>query len=225
MSKRLTATLEVGASTSRELGSSVERRFVRYKWSALALTIAGGLVLSWRALHPTLSDAATESAPTAQAERPRAESVTTYESSPVKQSEGSAAISVNQLPSVAPAVTTVSSATSARPLTENKGDQASSTELDIIQRAQTALTSDPSRALAITNEHARAYASGEFVQEREVIAVEALVKMGEREEASRRALALAHRFPNTPYATRLEKAVGRPLVRRPSNPERSTATP
>ena len=87
----------------------------------------------------------------------------------------------------------------------------SATELELVQRAQAALASDPNRALTLTNEHAVTYPKGELVQEREVIAVEALSRLGRNEEASRRALAFVRRFPQTPYAARLEMAIGRPL--------------
>ncbi|MDF2692425.1 MAG: hypothetical protein K0S65_808, partial [Labilithrix sp.] len=81
-------------------------------------------------------------------------------------------------------------------------------ELALVQRAQASLATDPQRALATTDEHARAYPKGEFTQERELSAVEALARMGRKEEARGRARALIQRYPRTPYAARLEMAVG-----------------
>jgi len=84
-------------------------------------------------------------------------------------------------------------------------------ELELLQRARVALRSDPRRALELATEQARAYPSGEFVQEREVIAVEALARLGRPDEARERARAVVAQFPRTPYVDRLELAVGRPL--------------
>jgi len=95
------------------------------------------------------------------------------------------------------------------------------TELELVQQAQAALASDPRTTLAITHEQARLYPDGEYIQEREVFAVEALSRLGRKEEAWQRAVALVRRFPRTPHAARLELATGRRLVP-PANP--STAS-
>jgi hypothetical protein len=49
------------------------------------------------------------------------------------------------------------------------------------------------------------------VQEREVLAVEALARLDRMEEAKRRAKALLGLYPRTPYVARLERALGEPL--------------
>jgi len=97
--------------------------------------------------------------------------------------------------------------------TQDRGDAKSvATELELVQQAQAALASDPRTTLAITHEQARLYPDGEYVQEREVFAVEALSRLGRTEEAWRRAVALVQRFPRTPHAARLELATGRRLL-------------
>ncbi|MDF2698329.1 MAG: hypothetical protein K0S65_6713 [Labilithrix sp.] len=88
-------------------------------------------------------------------------------------------------------------------------------EFGFIKRAEDALSSDPSRALAILDEHARRFPAGEFLQEREMVAVEALARLGRKTEAKRRADALLERFPRTPYVARLERALGEPLLPTP----------
>lgn len=93
---------------------------------------------------------------------------------------------------------------------------AASGEFALIQRAQAALPSDPALALAIADEHARAFPAGELTQEREVVAVEALSRLGRRAEAKRRASALLERFPSTPYEPRLERALGERVSPAPS---------
>jgi len=90
-------------------------------------------------------------------------------------------------------------------------------ELELMRRAEESFPAHPERTLALAAEHARAYPEGQFVQEREVLAVEALARLGRRDEATRRALAVVERFPRTPYAARLELATNQPLMRsRPS---------
>jgi len=84
-------------------------------------------------------------------------------------------------------------------------------EFELIQRAQDKLASEPARALATLQEHARLFPAGELTQERETMAVEALVRMHRKPEARTRANALLARFPRTPYVARLESALGEPL--------------
>jgi len=91
-------------------------------------------------------------------------------------------------------------------------------EFALIQRAQEELASDPVRALATLEVHARSFPAGELTQERETMAVEALARVNRKAEARTRANALLTRFPRTPYVARLERALGEPLaVARPSN--------
>jgi len=89
-------------------------------------------------------------------------------------------------------------------------------EFELIQRAQDELASDPARALATLQEHASRFPAGELAQERETMAVEALVRVHRRPEAKARANALLARFPRTPYVARLESALGEPLSGAPS---------
>ena len=84
-------------------------------------------------------------------------------------------------------------------------------EFELIQRAQDELAPDPARALTILQEHARLFPAGELTQERETMAVEALVRVHRKPEAKARAAALLARFPRTPYVARLERALGESL--------------
>lgn len=65
-------------------------------------------------------------------------------------------------------------------------------------------------ALATTNEHAKAYAHGAFAQEREVIAIEALVALGRRDEARRRAAAFGVDYPGSSHAARISRILEAP---------------
>jgi hypothetical protein len=88
---------------------------------------------------------------------------------------------------------------------------AEESEISMLDRAHTALRSGrAAEALAITRQHARAYPRGALSQEREVIAVEALMASGRRAEAESRGTAFIRRFPNSSYARRLRTVLGIP---------------
>ena len=79
----------------------------------------------------------------------------------------------------------------------------------LLRQAQDALRSNPSEALAKTQEHARKYPRGLLVQEREVIAIEALVKMGRKPEAEARAARFEKSFPGSTHARRIDALLGK----------------
>lgn len=82
-------------------------------------------------------------------------------------------------------------------------------EVTILQRAQDELRSDPARSLAFCSEHAKFFADGLLAQEREVIAMDALVRLGRTEEAAAR----GHRFfdlhPTSSHVRRIETLLGK----------------
>jgi hypothetical protein len=77
-------------------------------------------------------------------------------------------------------------------------------EVDLIERAHRSMVSDPSLARALVAEHERRFSDGKFVEEREAIAVEALVHAGALAEAETRAERFFARFPGSAYANRIE---------------------
>jgi len=96
----------------------------------------------------------------------------------------------------------------ARPLTTNgaAGDGADLRgELNLIARAQQALADDPTGALALAEEHERRYGAPRLVQEREVVAVAALAKLGRLVEARARAERFIRRFPESAHAARMRR--------------------
>ncbi|WP_437938857.1 hypothetical protein [Sorangium sp. So ce341] len=78
------------------------------------------------------------------------------------------------------------------------------TEVQLLHRAQDALAADAGSALALTVEHARRFPAGALGQERELIAIRALVALGRAAEARARAARLLERFPGSAYRGRLE---------------------
>jgi hypothetical protein len=110
---------------------------------------------------------------------------------------------------------TARSALGARPVAvaTPPGDQSGlRDELHLIERAQQVLPHDPGHALALTEEHERRYRVPLLAQEREVIAVAALSKLGRTSEARARAERFVRRFPESAHVLgirRLAAAAGR----------------
>lgn len=80
-------------------------------------------------------------------------------------------------------------------------------EMALLHSAQDALRTSPSSALAKTAEHARRFPRSALAQEREVIAVEALVKLGRKDEARARVSRFEKTYPGSTHARRLEALV------------------
>ncbi|WP_438037027.1 hypothetical protein [Sorangium sp. So ce204] len=78
------------------------------------------------------------------------------------------------------------------------------TEVQLLHRAQDALATDAGSSFALTVEHARRFPAGALAQEREIIAIRALLALGRAAEARARAASLLERFPGSAYRGRLE---------------------
>jgi hypothetical protein len=78
-------------------------------------------------------------------------------------------------------------------------------ELALLQRAQSALNRSASAALELAAEHTRSYPNGLFAQEREMLCIEAELKLGKRREALTRAHAFAARFGRSTYRARIDR--------------------
>jgi hypothetical protein len=83
-------------------------------------------------------------------------------------------------------------------------------ELSLLSRARRVLAGSPSRALELTREHAEQFARGMFAQEREVLAIEALVKLGRASEAQTRAAAFERAHPRSTHLQRIRVILSTP---------------
>jgi hypothetical protein len=79
------------------------------------------------------------------------------------------------------------------------------TEGALLLQARRAMSSDPAKALALTDEHARRFPSGDLGPEREVLAIEALCALKRRSEARARLDAFRRQFPQSLHVARLER--------------------
>jgi hypothetical protein len=97
------------------------------------------------------------------------------------------------------AVTDARAASAAQP---SNGDPGA--ELELLRNARAALAHAPARTLGLATEHAQRFPDGTFAEEREALAIEALVRLGREPAARARAHALGARFPLSAYARRIE---------------------
>jgi hypothetical protein len=77
------------------------------------------------------------------------------------------------------------------------------TEIELLRDARLALKRSPATALELAERHTRSYPSGKLVQERELIAVSALIALGRRTAALGRAARFEQVFPQSPYRKQL----------------------
>lgn len=80
-------------------------------------------------------------------------------------------------------------------------------EAALLQQANDALAVDPGRALKLCAVHVQRYPSGLLSQEREVIAIEALVALGRRAEATERADRFRAAHPESSHLRRIEQVL------------------
>lgn len=78
-------------------------------------------------------------------------------------------------------------------------------ELSLLQRSRASLRRDPAAALALTEQHVREYPAGLFVEERELLAIQALLKQRRDAEAVQRAERFVAEQPASAYAVRIRE--------------------
>lgn len=110
----------------------------------------------------------------------------------------------------APAAPEVESAETPAPVRPSRpAAPAGLDEADLIDRAQRSLATSPREALRWVSRHRRAHPRGVLSQEREVIAVDALSRLGRGAAARRRADAFLARWPGSAHAPRVRGLVER----------------
>jgi hypothetical protein len=81
-------------------------------------------------------------------------------------------------------------------------------EIALLKRAREALARNPGTALALAEQHREGYPKGRLGQEREVIAVTALMRMGLPTSAKERAERFKRAYPGSAYISQLDRIVG-----------------
>jgi hypothetical protein len=90
------------------------------------------------------------------------------------------------------------------PVPTSAGDPAEGSEISLLQAAQSALRDRPSDALALADRHASIFAGGSLAQEREVIAIEALLALHRGDEARARGARFLADYPASAYRNRIQ---------------------
>jgi hypothetical protein len=83
-------------------------------------------------------------------------------------------------------------------------------EVDLVKQALEALPTEPAHALSSADEAEVRYPDGLLHQEAEVIAIEALVRLGRRGEAEARGRAFRAAYPGSPHVRRIELILSSP---------------
>jgi hypothetical protein len=110
-----------------------------------------------------------------------------------------------QQPKVAPTDPAAAAPAGVPALTAEHADPAA--ELTLLTRARRLAAAAPAEALSLTAEHAEKYPRGVFMEERELIAVEALAHAGRAEEARTRASAFLAAHPRSAHGERMRVIV------------------
>jgi hypothetical protein len=97
--------------------------------------------------------------------------------------------------------------------TRSAADLTHREEFRLLRAARQALGTHPERALKLTDEHVRRFAHGMLVQEREAIAIDALVALGKDARARLRAQAFLQSHASSPYRGRVERALAHTTTR------------
>jgi hypothetical protein len=79
----------------------------------------------------------------------------------------------------------------------------------LLGRAQKELGKNPANALALLGEHAKTFPRSGFGQEREVMTIDALIRLGRRGEAEARAGQFAKAYPKSAHNRRIDSLLGR----------------
>lgn len=90
------------------------------------------------------------------------------------------------------------------------GSRVVPSESELIARAQEALARRPTQTLSLANQHRRAYREGVLAQERELLTIEALIRLGRRRQAQRRGEAFEARWPQSPHLRRIGRLLDVP---------------
>ena len=81
-------------------------------------------------------------------------------------------------------------------------------EVELLRRARTSLAARPREAFALTQQHREHYPRGVFAQERDALAIEALLRAGDTETARNLAKSFVSAHPSSPHAHRFRETLG-----------------
>jgi hypothetical protein len=92
-------------------------------------------------------------------------------------------------------------------------------ELELLREAQRLQATDPAAALAVVARHSRLFPSGILAQERELVAINSLTRLGRTEAARARAASFLRQYPGSVHALRIQELVGTSAPSASTRPE------
>lgn len=190
LAKRLGPLLGVGVAAGGGAAAGAKAAAlsggVKLGLAGLALAAVGGGVLWF----------SSPAAPPAKTPSPSAVAVAASEAAPP--------VAADPAPAATPSAATAPEPAPSAPSLEKPSAPAQLSEVELLEQARQSLKSDPSRALQRANEHARRFPRGVLVQEREVLAIQALRRLGRDAEADRRTEAFSKAFPGSAFQRSLK---------------------
>jgi hypothetical protein len=208
------AALGVGAATPSVLGAATPKAALRvgarlglqgFRGIAVAstLTLASGVgsVLAYRALHPVETRIVyVRQAPT---------TTTSATVPPPPLAETSVLMRAEApLPPTSEKPAALPTASSAK--RDDTGRSSLARERSLLDRARTELGHDAQAALRLASEHEQSFPAGALREEREALAIRALINLGRYDEARARLLAFRAAFPQSFLAPALSAAMAAP---------------
>jgi hypothetical protein len=171
-----------------------------------AAVLIGGAVVAVRARpfpQPTQGVPVSVSAPAAAA------SPTTSFDTPATPSSAPATITTTAASSPAGSSPPAGKKPGVEPTKSAAATSVGPSESRLLEQARRALPNDPGAALALTDQDAALFPRGVLVQEREVIAIEALRRLNRTAEADRRAAAFSKAFPGSAHQRVIKDAAAK----------------
>jgi outer membrane protein assembly factor BamD (BamD/ComL family) len=92
-------------------------------------------------------------------------------------------------------------------LSTTASSTAGASEVDLLRQARAVLASRPREAFAITQSHRQQYPQGVFAQERDALAIEALMRAGEMGTARGLAERFVREHPSSPHTHRFNETI------------------
>jgi hypothetical protein len=147
--------------------------------------------------RPRRSAAPTRAAAHAPAQSPQA----------TARTEPAPAVTVSPEPAKEPAPMKEPSPVEPEPEAQKAQEVEQRSEVQLLSEARKALPAQPAAALRLLDEHVARFRTGQLAPEREVLAIEALRKLGRYTEASQRLRQFQSRYPNSIHLRRLQDKI------------------
>ena len=132
-------------------------------------------------------------------------SIPSSSSAPVPSASPAVVPQVQPLEESVPSASPQTAVSASPPASPSAVTSKRTSEAALLERARRALGTDPELALALVRRHRTEFPNGSLRQEREVIGIEALRKLGRSEEAKRKASDFRHDFPDSAHGRAVEK--------------------